>query len=111
MDITETAGIDVAPGANIGTDAAVFGATHGSVPKYLKYRSRNKVNPTAMILPEELMPEHLGKLTAAANPENTVAAVIEEGRSITHGLEPTRTDPTAGGTAEYADAIIEKLRG
>ena len=40
-------GLGVAPGANIGPDAAVFEATHGSAPKY---KGQNKVNPTAMIL-------------------------------------------------------------
>jgi isocitrate dehydrogenase (NAD+) len=38
-----------------------------------------------------------------------VAAVIAEGKSVTYDMKPTRTDPTAVGTSEYADAIIEKL--
>jgi isocitrate dehydrogenase (NAD+) len=99
-------GLGVAPGANIGKEAAVFEATHGSAPKY---KGQNKVNPTAMILSGKLMLEHLGELTAAENLERAVASVIEEGRSVTYDLKPTRSDPTAVGTAEYADAIIEKL--
>ncbi len=100
-------GLGVAPGANIGKNAAVFEATHGSAPKY---KGQNKVNPTAMILSGKLMLEYLGEKEAAANLERAVADVIAEGTSVTYDMKPTRTDPTAVGTAEYADAIIEKLR-
>jgi len=99
-------GLGVAPGANIGTEAAVFEATHGSAPKYT---GQNKVNPTAMILSGKLMLEHLGERDAAARLEACVAAVIAEGRSVTYDLKPTRDDPTAVGTSEYADAIIAQL--
>ena len=99
-------GLGVAPGANIGTDAAVFEATHGSAPKY---KGQNKVNPTAMILSGKLMLAHLGEDAAAQRLEDAVAAVIAEGKSVTYDMKPTRTDPTAVGTSQYADAIIEKL--
>jgi isocitrate dehydrogenase (NAD+) len=99
-------GLGVAPGANIGADAAVFEATHGSAPKY---KGKNKVNPTAMILSGKLMLEYLGEADAAARLERAVAAVVAEGTSVTYDMKPTRDDPTAVGTAEYADAIIEKL--
>jgi isocitrate dehydrogenase (NAD+) len=99
-------GLGVAPGANIGADAAVFEATHGSAPKY---RGQNKVNPIAMILSGKLMLEHLGEPGAAARLESAVAAVIAEGHSLTYDMKPTRDDPTAVGTSEVADAIIEKL--
>ena len=99
-------GLGVAPGANIGTDAAVFEATHGSAPKY---RGQNKVNPTAMILSGKLMLEHIGERDAAARLESAVAAVIAEGENVTYDLKARRDDPTAVGTAEYADAIIDKL--
>jgi isocitrate dehydrogenase (NAD+) len=99
-------GLGVAPGANIGADAAVFEATHGSAPKYT---GQNKVNPTAMILSGKLMLEHLGERDAAARLEAAVAAVIAEGKSVTYDLKPTRDDPSAVGTSEYADAIIARL--
>jgi isocitrate dehydrogenase (NAD+) len=99
-------GLGVAPGANIGTHAAVFEATHGSAPKY---KGQNRVNPTAMILSGKLMLEHLGERDAAARLESAVAAVIAEGERVTYDLKPSRDDPTAVGTAEYADAIIEKM--
>ncbi len=99
-------GLGVAPGANIGADAAVFEATHGSAPKYT---GMNRVNPTAMILSGKLMLEHLGERDAAARLEAAVAEVIREGKSVTYDLKPRRDDPTAVGTSEFADAIIEKM--
>jgi isocitrate dehydrogenase (NAD+) len=99
-------GLGVAPGANIGRSAAVFEATHGSAPKY---KGLNRVNPTAMILSGKLMLEHLGERDAAARLELAVADVISEGERVTYDLKPTRDDPTAVGTQEFADAIIEKL--
>jgi len=99
-------GLGVAPGSNIGETAGVFEATHGSAPKY---KGLNKVNPTAMILSGKLMLEHLGEQDAAQRLERAVAAVIAEGARVTYDLKPTRDDPTAVGTSEYADAIIETL--
>jgi isocitrate dehydrogenase (NAD+) len=99
-------GLGVAPGANIGRDAAVFEATHGSAPKY---KGLNKVNPTAMILSGKLMLDHLGEHDAARRLEEAVASVIAKGERVTYDLKPTRDDPTAVGTAEYADAIIATL--
>jgi isocitrate dehydrogenase (NAD+) len=99
-------GLGVAPGANIGPEAAVFEATHGSAPKY---RGQNKVNPTAMILSGKLMLDHLGETEAAERLESAVAAVIAEGESVTYDLKPFRDDPAAVGTSEYADAIVDAL--
>ncbi|HVY10119.1 MAG TPA: isocitrate/isopropylmalate dehydrogenase family protein [Mycobacteriales bacterium] len=101
-------GLGVAPGANIGTNAAVFEATHGSAPKY---KGQNKVNPTAMILSGEMMLRHIGETAAADNLERAVSDVIAEGKSVTYDLKPHRDDPTAVGTSQYADAIIERLEG
>jgi isocitrate dehydrogenase (NAD+) len=99
-------GLGVAPGANIGTEAAVFEATHGSAPKYT---GLNRVNPIAMILSGKLMLEHLGEREAARRLEEAVAAVILEGKSVTYDMKPTRSDPTAVGTSEVADAIADLL--
>ncbi len=99
-------GLGVAPGANIGPDVAVFEATHGSAPKY---KGQNKVNPTAMILSGKLMLEHLGERDAAQRLEQAVAEVIRQGDNVTYDMKASRDDPTAVGTSEYADAIIERL--
>ena len=99
-------GLGVAPGANIGPNAAVFEATHGSAPKY---KGQNKVNPTAMILSAVLMLHHLGEKDAAARLESAVATVIAEGKDVTYDMKPDRDDPTAVGTQEMASAICRKL--
>ena len=99
-------GLGVAPGANIGTDAAVFEATHGSAPKY---KGQNKVNPSAMILSGVLMLKHLGENDAAKRLEDAFAAVVAKGEKVTYDMKEDRNDPTAVGTAEFADAIIEEL--
>jgi isocitrate dehydrogenase (NAD+) len=99
-------GLGVAPGANIGVDTALFEATHGSAPKY---KGQNKVNPTALILSGMLMLRHIGERDAADRLERAVEAVINEGTNVTYDMKPNRTDPTAVGTAEMADAIIAKL--
>jgi isocitrate dehydrogenase (NAD+) len=99
-------GLGVAPGANIGDEAAVFEATHGSAPKY---KGMNKVNPMAMMFSGVLMLRHLGEEDAAERLEGALAAVIEEGRSVTYDMKPARDDPTAVGTSQVADAVIEKL--
>ncbi|MBW7990642.1 MAG: isocitrate/isopropylmalate dehydrogenase family protein [Planctomycetes bacterium] len=100
-------GLGVAPGGNIGEKGAIFEATHGSAPKY---KGQNKVNPTALILSGVLMLRHMGKMTEADNLENAVAAVIAEGKSVTYDMKPHRDDPTAIGTSQMADAIIEKIK-
>jgi isocitrate dehydrogenase (NAD+) len=86
----------------------VFEATHGSAPKY---KGQNKVNPTAMILSGKLMLDHLGESDAAQRLEDAVAAVIAAGERVTYDMKPSRDDPTAVGTSEYADAIIDRLEG
>jgi isocitrate dehydrogenase (NAD+) len=99
-------GLGLAPGANIGTAAAVFEATHGSAPKY---KGLNKVNPTALMLSGVLMLSHLGEREAADRMENAIAAVIAKGDKVTYDLKPNREDPTAVGTSEFADAVIEEM--
>jgi isocitrate dehydrogenase (NAD+) len=99
-------GLGVAPGANIGEELAVFEPVHGSAPKYA---GKNKVNPTATILSGALMLRHLGEVDAADRVDAAVAKVISEGQNVTYDLKPTRDDPTAVGTKEMADAIIDSL--
>jgi len=99
-------GLGVAPGGNIGDTCAVFEATHGSAPKY---KGLNKVNPTALILSGVMMLRHVGERDAGDRLERAVAAVIKKGERVTYDMKPTRDDPTAVGTREMADAIIDEL--
>ncbi len=62
-----------------------------------------------MILSGKLMLEHLGESGAAQRLGAAVASVIAGGTSVTYDMKASRDDPTAVGTAEYADAIIQKL--
>jgi isocitrate dehydrogenase (NAD+) len=95
-------GLGVAPGANIGTEAAVFEPVHGSAPKYA---GLDKANPTAMILSGALMLRHLGYADEADRLETAVREVIAAGVATTYDLGGT------AGTAAFADAIIERLAG
>ena len=99
-------GLGMAPGANFGERAAIFEPTHGSAPKYA---GQNKVNPVAMMLSAMLMLRHLDEVEAADRLESAIADVIREGASVTYDMKPTRDDPTAVGTSEVADAIIDKM--
>ena len=99
-------GLGMAGGANIGTDAAVFEATHGSSPTYA---GKNRMNPTALMLSGVYMLDHLKETAAARALQNALAAVIRKGEKVTYDLKPSRTDPTAVGTSQFADAVIEEM--
>jgi isocitrate dehydrogenase (NAD+) len=99
-------GLGLAPGANFGEGIAIFEPTHGSAPKYA---GQNKVNPIAQLLSGVLMLRHLGETDAADRLEGAITDVIREGKSVTYDMKPTRDDPTAVGTSEVADAIIDRL--
>jgi isocitrate dehydrogenase (NAD+) len=97
-------GLGVAPGANIGTEAALFEPVHGSAPKYT---GQNKTNPTATLLSGVLMLRHLGEKDAADRIERALAEVIKENVNVTYDLKPDRTGGV--GTSQMADAIIQKM--
>jgi isocitrate dehydrogenase (NAD+) len=99
-------GLGLAPGGNFGESIAIFEPTHGSAPKYA---GQNKVNPMAQMLSGMLMLRHLDEREAADNLERAIAEVIKEGKSVTYDMKPTRSDPSAVGTSQVAEAIIEKL--
>jgi isocitrate dehydrogenase (NAD+) len=99
-------GLGLAPGANFGEGIAIFEPTHGSAPKYA---GQNKANPMAEMLSGVLMLRHLEEREAADNLEHAIAEVIAEGKNVTYDMKPSRDDPTAVGTSEVADAIIDKL--
>jgi isocitrate dehydrogenase (NAD+) len=93
-------GLGVAPGANIGPDAAVFEPVHGSAPKYA---GMDKANPTAMILSGAMMLRHMGYPEHATRLETAVREVIAEGVATTYDLGGST------GTAGFADAVIARL--
>ncbi|MCD6302579.1 MAG: isocitrate/isopropylmalate dehydrogenase family protein [Anaerolineae bacterium] len=99
-------GLGVAPGANIGDGLAVFEPVHGSAPKYA---GQNKVNPTATIRSAVLMLRYLGETEAADRVDTAIRRVIAKGERVTYDMKPSRDDPSAVGTQQMADAIIEAL--
>lgn len=95
-------GLGVAPGANFGTDVALFEAVHGSAPKYT---GMNKVNPSALLFSGILLLRHLKEVEAAARIEHAFHKVLSEGKVRTYDLGGT------SGTREFADAIIGAMQG
>ena len=99
-------GLGVAPGANVG-EVAIFEPTHGSAPKYA---GLNKANPTAAILSGVMMLRYLGEEEAAQKLEGAVAKVIAEGKRVTYDLKEDPSDPSAVGTKEMAEAIMNAMK-
>jgi isocitrate dehydrogenase (NAD+) len=99
-------GLGLAPGGNMGDEIALFEATHGSAPKYA---GLNRTNPMAMMLSGVMMLRHIGEPEAADRLETAISEVIAEGRRVTYDMKPDRDDPTAVGTSEVADAVIERM--
>ena len=93
-------GLGLAPSANIGKNAAIFEAVHGSAPKHA---GLNDANPTALILSAVLMLRHLGESAAADRIETAVLALLAEGKSVTHDLGGNL------GTSEFADDEKKKM--
>jgi isocitrate dehydrogenase (NAD+) len=96
-------GLGLAPGANIGYNAAIFEAVHGSAPDIA---GKNLANPAALILAGVLMLRHLNELAAADRIQEAVAAVLKEGRYVTRDLNPG----SPVGTTEMGAEIIRKLK-
>ncbi|GAB6275225.1 MAG: isocitrate/isopropylmalate dehydrogenase family protein [Peptococcaceae bacterium] len=93
-------GLGVAPGANIGDEAAVFEPVHGSAPKHA---GKNRVNPLAIILSGIMMLEHLNEKKAAQRVMEAVIAVLKEKTHLTYDLGGSAS------TSEMAAAIIRKM--
>ena len=93
-------GLGMAPGANIGRDAAIFEAVHGSAPDIA---GKGVANPCALLLAAAMMLNHLGLDEEAKR----VRAAIRE--TI---IEKDRVTPDLGGhssTAQFAAAIVERV--
>lgn len=87
-------------GANIGEDAAMFEAVHGSAPDIA---GQGIANPTALLLSGVMMLRHLGMDDAAERIRLAVEETIREGDSLTPDLGGSGT------TASYTDAVVRRL--
>jgi isocitrate dehydrogenase (NAD+) len=93
-------GLGLAAGANLGWEYAVFEPVHGSAPDIA---GRSIANPLAMILTAMLMLRHLGRDTAAGHVEEAVAALLEEGETLTPDMGGSAT------TRDVAEAVAARL--
>jgi len=101
----QVGGLGMAPGANIGDNAAVFEATHGTAPKYA---GLDVINPSSVILSGVMMFEHLGWIEARDLIINGIINTIAQKR-VTYDLERQMEGATKLKTSEFANAIIENM--
>ena len=92
-------GLGLAPGANIGTDAAIFEAVHGSAPDIA---GQGKANPCALLLGAAQMLDHLGQQAKATRLRDAINATLEAGDSLTPDLGGN------GNTMAFARAIAKR---
>ena len=95
-------GLGLAPGANIGYEAALFEAVHGSAPDIA---GQNLANPCALALAGAMMLDHLGELEASMKIQHAIAEVIKDGQFVTRDLNPDQYV----GTREMTDAIVKVI--
>jgi isocitrate dehydrogenase (NAD+) len=95
-------GLGLVPGANIGTDCALFEAVHGSAPDIA---GKNLANPTAVIRSSLLMLDYLGETDAAARIQAALEKVYGEKKTLTRDVGGT------AGTSEFTDAVIAAMAG
>jgi isocitrate dehydrogenase (NAD+) len=93
-------GLGLAPGANIGKDAAIFEAVHGSAPDIA---GKGVANPAALLLAGVMMMDHLGQTDVAARVRNALETTVREMDTVTPDLGGSGTTDT------FADAIIRRL--
>ena len=101
----QVGGLGLAPGANIGDDAALFEATHGTAPKYA---GQDKVNPSSVILSGALMFRHLGWNEVADRIERGIEGAIKK-KTVTYDLERQMDGATLLKCSEFGQAIIENM--
>ncbi len=92
-------GLGLIPGANIGADAALFEAVHGSAPDIA---GKNLANPIAVIMAGAMMLTHIGENEAAIRVVNAVEKVVNEGKYVT----PDLNRDSKVGTIEMGNAIV-----
>jgi isocitrate dehydrogenase (NAD+) len=93
-------GLGLAPGANIGKDAAIFEAVHGSAPDIA---GQNVANPAALLMGATLMLDHLGMREPSRRIVAALEGAIRENDTLTPDLGGTGT------TDSFADALIRRL--
>jgi isocitrate dehydrogenase len=103
----QVGGLGMAPGSNIGDGYGVFEATHGTAPKYA---DKDVINPSSVMLSGAMMFAFLGWNEAAQLIENGIAKTIQQ-KQVTYDLERLMAGATKVGTAAFADAIMQNMKG
>jgi isocitrate dehydrogenase (NAD+) len=95
-------GLGMAPAANIGTDAAIFEAVHGSAPDIA---GKGIANPLAVMLTSAMMLDHVGEQEKGARVRKAIDGALRE--------DHVRTGDLGGraGTKEFTQAVVARLRG
>ena len=101
----QVGGIGIAPGANIGSEVAIFEATHGTAPKYA---GQDKVNPGSLILSAEMMLRHLGWFEAADLMISGMEGAIGS-RNVTYDFERLMDDANLVSCSEFGQVMIQHM--
>jgi isocitrate dehydrogenase (NAD+) len=94
-------GLGMAPGANIGHDAAIFEAVHGSAPDIA---GKGLANPTALLLAAAMMLDHVERQDLGDRLRNTIEQTLNVDGIRTRDLEGSAS------TQQYADALVRRIR-
>jgi isocitrate dehydrogenase len=101
----EVGGLGIAPGGNVGDEAAVFEATHGTAPKYA---GKDKINPGSVILSGVMMLEQMGWDEAGALIVSGLERAIKA-KTVTYDLARQMPGATEVSTSAFGDAIIKGM--
>lgn len=101
----QVGGLGMAPGANIGDEAALFEATHGTAPKYA---GQDKVNPSSLILSGSMMLSHIGMHEAGELIKGGIGAAVRQ-KKVTYDLARQMKGATLLKCSEFATAVVEAM--
>jgi isocitrate dehydrogenase len=101
----QVGGLGMAPGANIGDEAAVFEATHGTAPKYA---NQDVVNPGSLILSGAMMFDYLGWDEVGQEIKKALEKAISR-KTVTYDLARQMKGAKKLKCSEFASAVIESL--
>ena len=93
-------GLGLVPGANLGTECAIFEAVHGSAPDIA---GKDMANPTALLQSAVLMLHHVNERATAERIQEGLEQVYREGKTLTRDVGGT------SGTKAFADAVLQAM--
>ncbi len=101
----QVGGLGMAPGANVGSNCALFEATHGTAPKYA---GQDKVNPGSLILSGAMLLEHLGWSEAAGLTAPALSAAVSDGQ-VTYDLARQIPGANQISCSAFAQAVVDRM--